>query len=294
MDNPPDPTDATDPALSRRSFVGLGAGAALVAASAVPALAADALGTPHPPLVAENDPSLTISLPTLSYEGRTFDAYAAQPKDDAKIGGAIVVVQAVWGVDAQLRDTVRRLAKEGYVAIAPALYSGLGAPNGDGATDFTLFRPFAGKLVDGTVDKDLAAAAAWALHAADPVQSRKPALRAGVLGFCMGGGIALRQTIVNSRTFSAAAVLYGDVTKQNAADVKIPLSGSFGGRDTSIPADAVRAFAAKLSVPYDVRIYGEAGHAFFDDTRASYVATAATESYERVLAWFGYHLGSKT
>ncbi len=294
MDNPPDPTDATDPALSRRAFVGLGAGAALVAASAVPALSADALGKPHPPLVAENDPALTIARPTLSYEGRTLDAYAAQPKDDANLGGAIVVVQAVWGVDAQLRDTVRRLAKEGYVAIAPALYSGLDAPNGDGATDFSIFRPFAGKLVDGTVDKDIAAAAAWALHNADPSHRRKPAPRAGVLGFCMGGGIALRQTSVNAHLFSAAAVLYGDVTKQNAADVKVPLSGSFGGRDTSIPADAVRAFAAKLSVPYDVRIYSEAGHAFFDDTRSSYVATAAIESYERALGWFGHYLESKT
>ncbi len=52
----------------------------------------------------------------------------------------------VWGVDASIRDIVRRYAKAGFAAIAPDLYARFGAPNGDGATDYTIFRPYSQKL----------------------------------------------------------------------------------------------------------------------------------------------------
>jgi carboxymethylenebutenolidase len=290
MTDSTDPTAATSPHFRRRTFVGLGAAAAALGASALRAFAADELGKPHPPLVAENDPALAIDRPKIGYGDRTLDGYAARPVDAANIGGAIVVVQAIWGIDAQLRDTVRRLAKEGYAAVAPSLYTGLAAPPGDGATDIAPFRPIAAQLSDAVVSNDLAAAAAWALRYADPAQSRKSALRTAIAGFCMGGRFALNETILNPALYSAAAIWYGDLTKVNAADVKVPFLGSFGGRDTSIPADAVRKFTRELAVPYDVKIYDEAGHAFFDDTRASYVPSAATQGWDRMLAWFGTYL----
>lgn len=291
MKEPTDPTRAPSARFSRRAFVGLGAGAVALGASAARAKAADDFGKPHPPLVPESDRGLVITRPKIAYGDRTLDAYAAEPADASKIAGAIVVVAGIYGVDSQLRDTVRRFAKQGYVAVAPDLYTGLGAPNGDGATDIAAFRPIAAKLVDGVVDRDLAATAAWALHDADPDQTRK--LRVGITGFCMGGGIVLRTATLKPTPFSAAAVWYGDVRKVNPADIKVPLLGSFGAKDTSIPADAVRDFTGKLDVPYDFRIYKDAGHAFFDDTRATYVATAATEGWDRALAWFGGYLRAK-
>jgi carboxymethylenebutenolidase len=129
-------------------------------------------------------------------------------------------------------------------------------------------------------------------------------LKVGVTGFCMGGGITLRQA-VQSGALAAAAMWYGKVrysTSNNnngpitpialayAADLKAPLLGSFGGRDTSILPDDVRALDARLSVAHDFKIYDEAGHAFFDDTRASYVPSAAADSWTRALAWFGKYL----
>lgn len=290
----PDPTAAPNPHFGRRTFIGLGAGTAALGASALRAFAADELGKPHPPLIAEDDPAIAIDRPKIGYGERILDAYAARPANAADIAGAIVVVQAIWGIDAQLRDTVRRLAKEGYAAVAPSLYTGLGAPAGDGATDIAPFRPIAARLNDAVVSNDLAAAAAWALHDGDPAQSRKPGLRVAITGFCMGGRLALNETILDPAVFSAAAIWYGDVTKANAADVGVPLLGSFGGRDTSIPANAVREFTRKLAVPYDVKIYDEAGHAFFDDTRASYVPSAAAQAWNGMLAWFGNYLRPNT
>ena len=116
--------------MNRRAFVGLGAGAAFAGTIAAALAAGEGFGAPHPPIVAEDDGALEVTRPALQSGGRTVAAYAARPRGTVK--GRLVVVQAIWGVDAQLRDVVRRFAKEGYVAIAPDLYAGLGAPSGDG------------------------------------------------------------------------------------------------------------------------------------------------------------------
>ena len=122
-----------------------------------------------------------------------------------------------------------------------------------------------------------------------------------------GGGITLRQTVDNAKLFSAASVFYGKVrygtTGNNgvitpialdyAADIGVPTAGSWGSRDTSILADDVRALDARLiqlKKPHDFFIYEDAGHAFFDDTRDSYVAPAASDAWTRTLAWFKRYL----
>jgi len=301
-----DPTQSTNPALRRRAFVGLGASALAFGGSGIAAAlaAGEGFGAPHPPIVAESDPSILVMKETLTHGGRSLGAYAALPKRQP-IGG-IVVVQAIWGIDAQLRDVVRRFAKEGYATIAPDLYAGLGAPSGDGTNDVAAFRDAAGKLADATVDADIAGAAMWA-RTPPPVLRLPPStLKVGVTGFCMGGATTLRQTVDNAPSFAAAAVWYGKVrygtTGNNgpitpialayADDVKVPLVGSWGGRDTSILPDDVRALDARLKTPHDFKIYDEAGHAFFDDTRASYVASAAADGWMRTLAWFGTYLKS--
>ena len=299
-----DPTQSTDPALKRGTFVGLGAGALAYAPGGIsaPLSPGQGFGAPHPPVVAEDDPEILVIRETLHHGDRTLAAYAALPKRQP--AGGIVVVQAIWGVDAQLRDVVRRFAKEGYATIAPDLYAGLDAPSGDGATDVKPFADAAAKTADATVDADILAAANWA-RTPPPVPRLPPrTLKVGVTGFCMGGSNTLRQTVDNAPSFAAAAVWYGKVrygtTGNNgpitpialayADDITVPLLGSFGGRDTSILPDDVRALDARLRIDHDIKIYDEAGHAFFDDTRQSYVATAAVDGWRRTLAWFSRHL----
>jgi carboxymethylenebutenolidase len=72
--------------------------------------------------------------------------------------------------------------------------------------------------------------------------------------------------------------------------ITTPLMGSFGARDTSIKAEDVDAMFARLTAPHDVRIYDEAGHAFFDDTRNRYVPSAAANAWTRTLSWFHTYL----
>jgi carboxymethylenebutenolidase len=297
-----DPTRSTSDAFSRRAFVGISGAAAILAAN--PAGADDALGKPHPPLVAEDDPAIDAQHVTLTSkrpDGATqIDAYAASPKRVGPRTPGVVVVQQIWGVDTQMRDVVRRFAKAGYATIAPNLFAGSGAPSGDGATDITPFREAAGKLSDAGVDADLDAGAAWLL-------SRSPEAHLGIIGFCMGGSITLRQSVDRPETYRVGSVFYGKVrygtTDNNgpitpialayADEVAFPLAGSFGARDTSIKADDVRALADRLQQlhkPHDIKVYEEAGHAFFDDTRKAYVASAAEDAWTRTLAMFQRYL----
>lgn len=303
MTDQTDPAHATSLSVGRRSFVRLSATATAFGGTLATALAQnDGLGHPHPPLVAEDDPAIVTGRPAVAYGARSIDSYYAAPRGAAPGTPAVVIVQAIWGVDAQLRDVTRRYAKAGYVAIAPDLYTGLGAPSGDGTSDIEPFRAIAKKLSDDVVDADLAAAAATLRAGAIRPQ------KIGVTGFCMGGAIALRQTVDNAKTFAAASVFYGSVrygtsgstsgaiapiSLAYADEIGMPLMGSYGARDTSILAADVRALDAKLQAlgkARDIRVYDDAGHAFFDDTRASYVPDAAADSWLRTLGWFKRYL----
>lgn len=292
--------------MNRTTFVGLSAGAALTAATARGALAqgvGPALGTTHPPLVAEDDPAIRTRSVQLPRPDGTIAAYTATPKTSGPSTPGIVLIMHGWGVDTSIRDVARRFAKQGYVTIAPDLYGRLGAPSGDGATDFKPFADIAGKLIDAQVDGDIRAAAQW-------VRTSHPNATLGVTGFCLGGGITLRQAVDNGDIFSAAAVWYGKVRYATggppgsnqgpitamalayADEIPIPLAGNFGKRDTGILADDVRALQKQLRVPNDIKIYAEAGHAFFDDQRDSYVPSAAADSWARTLGFFAKYLKS--
>ena len=293
-----DPLSATKPELSRRGFVAIGAGAALtIGNAAVAAAQSDGFGKPHPPIVAEDDPAIIVSRPRLAPSaGSPIGAYAATPRSLTRTTPGVVVIQHIWGVDATIRDTVRRYAKNGFIAIAPMLFDRLSAPSGDGMTDYQPFVPIATQMqTQGFVTTDSLAAHDW-IH----TQARDASI--GITGFCMGGGIVLQQ-IIDSKGYAAASMFYGNVrpgTKSSdpttaatfdfTSRITTPLMGSFGARDTSIKAEDVQAMFARLTVPHDVKIYDEAGHAFFDDTRASYVPGPAADTWTRTLAWFHTYL----
>lgn len=278
-----DPTQSTDPRVRRATFVGATAAAAAGTAVLGTAFAQSDLGQSHPPIVAENDPAIVVEHVELQTPDGAIPAYAAAPKGATATTPCVVVVMAIWGVDVSIRDVVRRFAKAGFAAIAPDLYGRLGAPSGDGVSDISIFRPLAQKLQRPQAAADIKTAAQW-------LKARHSNARIGVTGFCMGGTIALRQAIDNASVFSADAVWYGNVADIDPAAIHMPIVGNYGERDTGIPAADVRAFQAKLQVPNDIVIYPEAGHAFFDDQRRSYVASAAEDAWRRTLAFFTKYL----
>ncbi|HUN29241.1 MAG TPA: dienelactone hydrolase family protein, partial [Alphaproteobacteria bacterium] len=265
--------------MNRREFTGLATGAAATASVSAHAAAQSGFGAPHPPIVPENDPAITVDRPQLRRPDGVVNAYAAVPKQVRANTPGVVLVMAIWGVDDQLRDTVRRFAKAGFACIAPDLYSRMGAPSGDGSSSIETFKPFSAQLQRKQYNGDLRAAGLNLL-------SRSPNCKLGVAGFSTGGHLALIQALDNSDVFDAAAPFYGAIKDIDPTEVHVPVCGSYGEKDVSIPAEEVRAWRTALRVPNDIRLYGSAGHAFFDDTRSSYVPSAADDAWKRVLAFF--------
>ena len=301
-----DPLAQTSKAFNRKAFVGISAGVAAFGGSLAAALgASDGFGKVHDPIVREDDPAISVERPRLERPGGAIDAYAAYPKNATRTTPGVVIAMHIWGVDTQMRDTARRFAKEGFATIVPDLYTRSFPMSGDGKTDYKPYIEHAGKLDDSVVDGDLEAGADWIRTRVGAAVGQRPP-KIGVTGFCMGGSIALRQA-VDAKAFDAAAVWYGKVrytTNPNMAgpatdmalaysdEVHMPLLGSWGARDTSIPAEDIPRLRARLKVPNDLKVYAEAGHGFFDDTRDSYVASAASDAWARTLAWFHMYLKS--
>jgi carboxymethylenebutenolidase len=221
-------------------------------------------------------------------DGVTMHAYVAAPKTKGR-RPAIIVVQEWWGLNQHMKDVAKRLAREGYVAIAPDMYSRLGHPVTTDSNE-------AGKLMnqlsmeDGL--KDLNATVAY-LQAAPEVD---PA-HIGVTGFCRGGSYALMLPCVNP-AIKAAVPFYGQVPNPDIPlkNLSAPVLYIYGEEDGWITkADVQRLAQAlkKYNKPGEIKTYPGAPHAFFNDTRKDvHKPTESQDAWARATAFFKQHLGA--
>src|SRR5262249_25127932 len=171
----------------------------------------------------------------LATDSAGVDAYVATPAGTGRVPVMIVVFEW-WGLGDQIKDVARRLAKEGYVAIVPDLYHGKVADTSEMAHELVR------GLEDTRVFSELDAAAKWAAG-----QPRTKDSKVGVMGFCVGGGIALRYALQNPN-LSAAVMFYGapESDPVKLAPLRAALQGHFGAEDQGIPPDHVEAMRAAL------------------------------------------------
>jgi len=214
-------------------------------------------------------------------DGEKLMGYLARPAgNEAK--PAVVVIQEWWGLDDHIKDVARRFAEQGYVALAPDLYHGVVATEPDEAR----------KLV---MELDMAEAVKEIQRGIDFLQAQAYVAgpKVGIVGFCMGGGLVL-QTALAEDDLAAGVVFYGrPLEPDQAKQVKAPILGLYGRNDQGIPVDAVEAMHAafnEATIQNEVHIYDGAGHAFFNNTRDSYNQQAASDAWQRALAWFGERL----
>lgn len=209
-------------------------------------------------------------------------------------GAGIVVIQDAFGLSPSMIEATRRVARQGYLAVAPHLYH----RTSDGPlADYDAAKPHMGKLNGPDLAHDIADAREY-LDAAGIVPRR-----VGIVGFCMGGTVSLWQAA--SGDFAASVTFYGGgVAKprwkgvpaglESGAALRCPWLGLYGDKDHSITVDQVeelRGVAAATGLPTSVVRYPDAGHAFATDpTSPKFVAGAAADSWAHALGWFDAHL----
>jgi carboxymethylenebutenolidase len=226
---------------------------------------------------------------TVQYSSGTIGmkAFVAAPQTREKLP-AVIVVQEWWGLTDHIKDIARRYAAEGYVAIAPDLYSRLGHALTTDAGE-------AGKLMNTLKQEDglaeLNATVAY-LKSVPEVNATK----IGVTGFCMGGSYALMLPCVNSEV-KAAVPFYGqvpnpDIPIQKLAGPVLYLYGEDDGWITKADVQRLAAALKKYNKAGEIKTYPGAPHAFFRDTDPSvYRPDAAKDAWERTKAFFKQHLG---
>lgn len=230
----------------------------------------------------------------LKTEDGDMATYVATPDGAAR--GGIVVVQEAFGVTPHIESICRRLGDAGYTALAPSLFHRVGSPVLDYG-DFNAVMPAMGSLTAGGIESDLDAVFA------ELKQRGFAEKRTGIVGFCMGGTVALFAG--TQWLLGAAVTFYGGGVSQGrfgfpslldvAAELRTPWLGLYGDLDQGIPVDeveALRRVAAAAPVPTEIVRYAEAPHGFNNNDRPdAYHEPSATDAWRRTLAWFEAHIG---
>jgi len=237
---------------------------------------------------------LTAGAVTIPVGDFKMPAYRAMPAGKAN-APVVLVVSEIFGVHEHIADVARRLAKQGYMAIAPELFVRQG--DAKAYTEISkLMSEVVGKVPDAQVMGDLDATVAWArAEGADTS-------RLGITGFCWGGRVVWLYSAHNPG-LKAGVAWYGrlvgtpsPLTPQHPLDLAdklhAPVLGLYGGQDQGIPLDTVDkmktalANGSKAAKASQFVVYPEAGHAFHADYRPSYKREAAADGWARCLAWF--------
>jgi carboxymethylenebutenolidase len=214
----------------------------------------------------------------MSWNGGALEVYRARPagQDTSRV---VLVIHEWWGLNDHIRDVTRRLASEGFDALAPDLY--------DGKT--TRDAGEAGALMSALDMSQAVGKLSAVLDSAVGANGR-----AGVMGFCMGGSLTLALAARDAR-IAAAVPFYGQVPGDDVlAGLKGPVLYFAAGRDTWITAGETRRLAAYLERSGrggEVVNYPDAEHAFFNDTRNEvYRADLAAQAWPRAVSFLKSHL----
>ena len=281
------PGRSTEAGATRRTALQavLGVG---YAAAAAPLMAQTAIATP----------SDGLDVGTVHYEVNGFQVPAYRAAPAGKTGLPVVlVIQEIFGVHAYIADVCRRLARAGYLAIAPEMYARQGDP-AKYPDIAKLMAEVVAKVPDAQVMADLDGAVAWATaHGGD-------AARVGITGFCWGGrttwlyaahGPVKAGVAWYGRLVGNASALTPRQPVDIAPTLKAPVLGLYGEKDGGIPLDTIDKMKAALASGSTAAqasqfvVYPGAPHAFHADYRPSYRAEAAEDGWKQALAWLKAH-----
>ena len=206
-------------------------------------------------------------------------AYRADPAGAPK--GGMVVIQEIFGVNQHIRKVCDDFAKEGYVAVAPALFDRTQKDYQSGYTpaEIEKSRTFVAKPDWDAMMRDTDAALKE-LKSAGPV---------GIVGFCMGGTVAFLAATRLSGLSAAVGYYGGRIVAFADEKPKCPVQMHFGEKDASIPMTDVETIKQKRS-DTEIYVYNEAGHGFHCDERGSFDKGSRDQAWQRTTDFFAKHM----
>jgi carboxymethylenebutenolidase len=225
----------------------------------------------------------TVTIP--SPKGNdSIKGYLVRPAkaDDKKLPG-ILVVHENRGLNPYIEDVARRLATEGFMALAPDGLTSVGGYPGDDEKGAELFR----KVDKPKMNEDFIAAARWLKARPDCTG------KIGAVGFCFGGGVVNMLAVTLGSDLAAAVPFYGaQPSAADAAKIKAPLLLHYASLDTRITGGwpAYEEALKANHVSYEAHIYEGANHGFHNDTTPRYDPAAAKLAWKRTVDFFNKHV----
>lgn len=258
-----------------------------------------AAGTgPASTTITTDDKGLIAGEVKIPVPGGQIPAYRAAPAGKQSLP-TILVVQEIFGVHEHIKDICRRLAKLGYLAIAPELFARQGDPSMH-ADIASLIKEVVNKVPDAQVMRDLDATADWA------AKNGGNSSRLGITGFCWGGRIVWLYA-AHRPGLKAGVAWYGRLVGERdqlrptqpvdvAGKLKAPVLGLYGAEDVGIPVTTVNTMQAALDEGSPAArasrfiLYKKAPHAFFADYRTSYRILPSKDAWMQAQEWLKSYL----
>lgn len=244
------------------------------------------------------EPTLAVESSDVTYgiaDGADIQGYMAAPQDADSVAEALsgsarnlpglILIHEWWGLNDNIKLMARRFAGEGFRVLAVDFYGGQVASTPDQA-----------QMAMRTATENMEALDANIRAAYDYLVDYYDIEGAAVLGWCLGGTLALRSSIELADELDAAVVYYGRLDDVDRADLEVvdaPILAFFGSTDESIPVESVRRFEdtmADLDKDVEVHVYEGAGHAFANPSGENFVEAAAHDSWDRTAAFLREHL----
>lgn len=205
---------------------------------------------------------------------------------------AVILLMEAFGLTLHIRNVAARIAKEGYVVLAPDLYYRELPFNKFGYDEVEQGMAMMYRLdFSKSVEEDVRAAVAYVKSQPDVYPSR-----VGVTGFCLGGGLSFLTACRLSDEIAAVAPFYGMVLDEwieAVTNITVPVYLFFGGADPFIPLERIKQIESRfeeLGKEYTLKVYSNADHGFFCDERSSYNPLAAEDSWREFTQFFHKHL----
>jgi carboxymethylenebutenolidase len=256
-------------------------------AATPPAVSPTPAAPPPSPAPAETAPTTAVLEQSVAYgEARKSNlvGFLAMPQDAAEPLPGIIVIHEWWGLTDDIKAITRRLAAQGYVALAVDLYGGATASTPDQAQE--LMTEFVGD--PEAVRKNLS-------QAYDYLEKYALAPRIGSIGWDLGGGWSLQTALLFPDALDAMVMYYGQASndREQLAKLKMPMLGFFGSEDKSIPVRDVQALRSTLNdlgKNAEILIMVGQDHGFASPGSRAYNERVAGESWTKTLAFFARNL----